>query len=92
MGDDMTTKEALFALDTDFDQDVSNMVQEYTILAIKHINSTPELYNYIKGNLEYGMSIKDSATTWAHNHNQEFGDLFITELDIVDWEEVKARV
>ena len=92
MEDDMTTKDALFALDTDFDQDVDNMRKEYTLLVIKHINSTPELYEFVKGNQKYNMSIKDSATTWASNHNDEFGDLFITELDLVDWQMVESRV
>lgn len=88
----MTGKEAFFALDTEFDDDISSMKDEYTLLAIKAINKNPGLYNYVKGNLHYGMPIKDSATTWAKNHGDEFGDLFITELEIVDWDEVTRRV
>lgn len=90
--DDMSSKDALFALDTTMEEDMEDYSKEVTLLAIKHINSTPELYKYVKGNLKYNMAIMDSATTWARNHNDEFGDLFITELDMVDWQEVERRV
>jgi hypothetical protein len=92
MSDSVNSKEALFMLDTDIEEDMKSYGQEATELVIGYINKTPELFKYVKGNLEYGMSIKDSATTWAHNHGDEFGELFITELDVVKWEEVAKKV
>lgn len=90
--DTVTIKDAAFMLDTDMEQDMASYRAEITMQAIKYINSNSELYNYVKGNMEHGLSVKDSATTWAKNHNDELGSLFITELDLVDWEKVKERV
>ena len=92
MSGSLNSKEALFALDTTMEEDMAGYGDEATGLVIKHINSTPELYRFVKGNLEQGLSIKDSATTWAKSHNDEFGDLFITELDVVKWGEVEKMV
>jgi hypothetical protein len=88
----VNSKEALFMLDTDMEQDMQAYGREVTLQAIKHINSDPQLYKYVKENAKYGMSYEDSARTWASNHKEEFGPLFITELDSVDWKEVKRRV
>lgn len=88
----VTMKDAAFMLDTDMEQDMKSYVQENTLHVIRTINSTPKLYTFVKENLKFNLSIKDSATTWAKNHGDEFGDLFITELDSVDWDEVARRV
>lgn len=90
--DTVTTKEAAFMLDTDMEQDMQAYGQEVTLYAIRHINKTPKLYTFVKENLKHGLSIKDSATTWASNHNHEFGDLFQTELDSVNWADVEKRI
>ena len=93
MNDDtVTMKDAAFMLDTDMEQDMKAYGSEVTLHVIKTINSTPKLYEYVKGNRDHGLSVKDSCTTWAHNHNDELGDLFVTELDAVDWNEVSRRV
>ena len=92
MNDTVTLKEAAFLLDTDMEQDMESYGDEVTLAVIKHINSTPELYTFVKGNADYGLSIKDSCTTWAKNHNNEFGDYFETELEVVNWDKVKRMV
>ena len=86
--DTMSSSEALFALDTTMEEDMGSYIDEVTMLAVKHINSTPKLYSQIK---KHG-SLEQLAREWAGNHNGEFGDLFITELDMVNWEEVGRRV
>lgn len=92
--DTMSSGEALFALDTTMEEDMSSYVDEVTMLAIKHINSTPELYTRIKATIEQGASLQITAKWWAEEerHNNEFGDLFIAELDMVNWDEVRRRV
>lgn len=92
MPDSVTSKDALFMLDMDIDEEMKSYGEEMTDLVVKHINSTPELYKFIKGNLEYKLSIKDSATTWASSHGNEFGPLFQTELDVVKWGDVEKRI
>lgn len=84
----VTSKDALFMLDTDMEQDMKAYGEEITNLAIKYINSTPELYNRVKR----ANSINDEAVVWAEEHGDEFGQLFITELDMVDWKKVKRLV
>lgn len=90
--DTVTSKEAAFMLDTDMDQDMQSYKDEITLHVIKTINKNPKIYSFVKDNLKYKMSIKDSCTTWANNHSQEFGDLFITELEDVDWQKVWSKV
>ena len=69
--------------------------QENTQYALFHINKTPELFTkYMdlkqlhknkKSNSEYGLSF---AINWAKEHNNTFGDLFETELELVRWNKV----
>lgn len=84
----LTSKEVLFMLDTDMEQDMKSYGQEVTELAIKYINSTPELYNRMKK----ANSMSSEAVVWAEEHNDEFGALFITELEMVDWDRVRKMV
>lgn len=86
--DGMTSKEALFALDLDIEDEMDSYADEVTKLAIKYINSTPELYSRVKE----ANSIEDECRLWAEEHGDEFGLLFITELDQVKWDEVWAMV
>lgn len=84
----VSLKEAAFMLDTDMAQDMKTYGQEVTRLAIKYINSNPTLYKRMKE----ARSMADEAVIWAERHNDEFGDLFISELSQVKWREVKKRV
>ena len=86
--DGMSGKEAFFALDTSFDDDMEAIKREATLLTIKHINSTPKLYELVKGK----KYIQQTCIDWAFTHGDEFGELFISELDMVDWAEVKRSV
>lgn len=88
MSSTVNSKDALFMLDTDIEQDMSSYKDEVTGMAIKYINSTPELYSRIKQSNNYA----DEANMWAEEHDDEFGSLFISELDMVDWNTVKERV
>lgn len=88
--DTVTSKEALFMLDTSMEQDMDNYKQEITLHAIKHINKTPKLYENCKG--RDGWGIKMQCVNSAKNNNDELGDLFITELEDVNWNEVAKRV
>lgn len=90
MSNDYNSKDAFFALETTFEEDMAQIGEDTTRLAIKHINGSPELYNHI--NTNNPASLKDSCVVWAEEHNDEFGDLFISELDGVDWERVLSRV
>lgn len=95
--DYMSSKEALLALDTTIEEEMGDYGREVTLLAIKHINSTPKLYNEVAalkptdGGAPHGSTYK-VCRRWADNHNNEFGGLFVTELDMVDWDEVARRV
>ena len=68
------------------------IVEDVTSEAIYFINSTPKLYTAIKANLTYKMSIKDTCINWASHNNNEFGRLFQTELDMVNWDKVESRI
>ena len=91
MGQTVNSKEALMMLDTDIDQDMAAYQQEVTKHAIRYINKTPELYNQMK-NTQSRAVLQRKATQWAQEHNNEFGDLFQTELESVDWAEVRRKV
>lgn len=71
---------------------MEDIVQDVTDQTIKYINSTPKLYKNIKNVIEANQNIKFACQGWAHEHNEEFGELFISELDMVDWAQVKKRV
>lgn len=73
----------------DLDMDMEEIVQDVTEHTIKYINSTLELYNAIKYSSD---PIDKICVAWAEAHNNEFGELFQTELDMVDWAEVRRRI
>jgi hypothetical protein len=76
-------------LDLDIDDD--DIVQDVTNHTVYTINSTPELYKRLKGN-KSSANISAVCYDWAKEHGNEFGDLFQTELDMVNWHEVSRRV
>lgn len=76
----------------DLDFNDEDIVEDVTNHTIYFINSTPKLYEKIKRDGIIRKSISESCYEWAEEHNNEFGDLFQTELDMVDWNEVKKRV
>lgn len=88
----VNSREALLMLDTDMEDDMKAYKEELTLLTIKHINSNRQVFDYVKGNLKHNLSVKDSATTWAKNHSNEFGPLFETELELVDWKKVTGAI
>lgn len=92
----VTSKEAAFMLDTSMEEDMQSYKQEITTHVIKTINKSPKLYATIKEIKEARTSpnqmIKNVCVDLASKHNDEFGDLFITELEDVDWNEVSRRV
>ena len=78
-----------------FYSDIEEIRQENTQYAVFHINKTPELlFDYIrlknehKNNKENSILGLDIAKKWATTHNNEFGDLFETELGLVRWNKV----
>lgn len=86
--DTVTSKEALFMLDTDMNQDMAFYREEVTGIAIKQINSDPKLYSKVK---ETGDP-EGVAREAAAKNNDEFGLLFVTDFDIIDWPSVKRMV
>ena len=90
MNEDITLKEALYAIDTTMEEDMEDYGKEVTRLTIKHINSTPELYNHVS--LNSPEDLKQSCISWADKHNDEFGPLFVSELDMVNWKEVEKMI
>ena len=88
-------KDILHMNDNDFNMD--EIIEDVTRETIKHINKTPELYQDVK----FGRykdkavtedSVRDTCIAYAKAHNNEFGPLFQTELDMVDWKKVIAIV
>lgn len=90
--DTLNSKDALFMLDTDIEQDMASYADEATGLVIKYINSNAQLYRKVKTMQIARTSIAETCTKWAKEHGDEFGPLFITELDVVKWDEVARRV
>ncbi len=96
--EDLSTKDALFALDTTFEEDMESLYEDNTLMAIKHINSTPELYTDLNNstvNNDPDATLEnwvDICYSWAYMHNDEFGELFVSELDAVNWDKVLERV
>lgn len=93
----VTMKDAAFMLDTDMEQDMQSYAKEVTLLAIKKINTTPKLYTDIKKGIvdDPDVTVDNTAQTcydYAEAHDNEFGELFQSELDQVDWAEVIRRV
>lgn len=89
--DYVSSQEALFMLDTDMEQDLQSNADELTGLTIRHINSTPELYDLVKDNKTVA-NVSSICYGWAEANNNEFGQLFQTELDEVKWSEVVKRI
>lgn len=73
-------------------EDMAAYGDEVTSIAIKYINSTPELYNRVKKYKGVSACVAQECREWAEEHNNELGDLFITELDVVDWTKVSRMV
>lgn len=94
MGKTVSSKEALFMLDEDMEQEMESYKEEVTKAAIKYINRTPELYSRMKATKEQGASMEITAKWWADEarHNDEFGDLLVTELESVDWDRVARTI
>lgn len=81
--------------DADFSLD--DIIEDVTNETIKTINKDPELYKDVKFGEMGGVpvsedSVKAICYKYAEAHNNEFGELFQTELDMVDWAEVIRRV
>lgn len=91
MSDTVNSKEAMFMLDMDIDQEMASYGQEVTEVAVKFINSSPEAYKMSISATDE-KELKTLALRWAEDHNNEFGELFQTELDQVDWSEVKRKI
>lgn len=94
MDDDetVTSKEAAFMLDTSMEEDMQSYKKEITLHVIKTINKSPELYKRARATIEQNASLHITCKWYAQEHGDEFGDLFVTELDDVDWDEVRKRV
>lgn len=90
----VNSKEAAFMLDTDIEQDMKAYKDEITLQAIKFINRNKAVYERMKATKEQGASLQITAKWWAQEqqHHDEFGDLFITELESVDWDKVKKAI
>lgn len=70
------------------DASLEDMREDCTQLAIKHINSSRELYDKFK-NLKY-TEMEKVATRHAKMHKDEFGELFVAELPLVKWKKVRS--
>lgn len=81
----------------DIDFNMEDIIEDVTRHTIKHINSDPELYKDVKfgkvgARKHDAESVMKICYDYARAHNNEFGPLFQTELDMVDWAEVIERV
>ena len=80
-------------------REIEAMRQETTGLALLHIAQTDDLYklfiqvrqenNNLKTNVAKCLEV---AEDWARGHNDEFGALFIAELELVRWNVVLKRL
>ena len=75
-----------------FYADLESIRQENTQYAVFHINKTPELLNMYLELKNEKMSVGakyvralEIALDWATDNKEQFGDLFITELELVRW-------
>jgi len=79
------------------DFSMKEIVFDVTEQVIYTINRNAELYKDVKfgkmGARKHNEeTVKKTCYDWAKAHNNEFGELFQTELDMVDWKEVIKRV
>lgn len=93
----MSSKEAAFMLDTDMEQDMRSYAKEVTLGVIKAINKSSELYKDVKfgvmGAREHNAKhVEAIIKKYAKAHDNEIGGFFITELEVVDWQEIMDRV
>lgn len=93
----VTGKEAAFMLDTDMEQDMKSYGEEVTLGVIKAINKSPELYKDVKfgvmGAREHNAKrVEAIIKKYAKEHDNEVGGFFISELEVVDWQEILDRV
>lgn len=80
-------------------RELEAMRQETTGLALLHVAQTNDLYtlfvqvrqenNNMKTNVAKCLAI---AEQWAKEHNDEFGALFIAELELVRWNVVLRKL
>lgn len=75
---------------TELNPSMNDIENDVTELTIYHINSTPELNNMLSG--LSSTELQDNCIEWAKRNNNEFGELFETELYMVKWDEVAKRV
>jgi hypothetical protein len=68
------------------------MIEETTRQAREFIKEQPELRDIVTAGKEKGLTIKqlanilqNAAIAYAQAHNGNFGELFETELEAVDW-------
>ena len=97
MSDTVTAKEAMYMFDTDMEQDMQAYGEEVTLGVIKAINKSPELYKDVKfgvmGAREHNAKrVEAIIKKYAKAHDNEIGGFFISELDVVDWQEIMGRV
>lgn len=72
---------------------MDEIIEDVTIQTIKHINSTPELYLIAKKAGKKSLDkLKEVCIEWAEEHNNEFGVLFQTELDMVNFSKVRKMI
>ena len=79
------------------DFSMTEIVEDVTLSVIRTINRNAELYKDVKfgkmGARKHDEeTVKKTCYDYAKAHNNEFGELFQTELDMVDWREVIRRV
>ena len=70
----------------DFNAD--DVAQEVTDAVIYTIKNTPELYDQVKK----ASKIRGECVAWAKDHGDMFGDMFVGELEMAKWDEVKASL
>lgn len=81
------------------DEDIRAMVAETTRQAKEVVKHNKELSSLVKTGKEKNLTIKelakllqDESTKYAEKHHGNFGELFIAELDAVDWRGLVAEV
>ena len=76
-----------------FMEDIKEMRRDLTAQVIFHIETTPELYKELSG--KSGKEVKSSVYAYAEEHDNEFGEVFQAELDVLnrnDWAEIAGKI
>jgi len=76
-----------------FDEDIRDMRRQIIAEVLYTINNSSKLYSTMSG--KTGKEIKSLVYNYAKDNNDEIGEVFIVELDVLnsrDWNKIAAEL